>query len=188
MSLTFVLISARFSGVGFGYLVEKSLTAISSWWFMTFKCFLPALMVFGSAPGSSKSIDLTNETPCLKVFGRSYREIETAIRSISFCASCGLPDLANVNAFKIATCWRRQKLKAAYNFIAIESLIPLSKSIKSIRSSPFSTLSWFFMTMTYAWFKYCGRVAAPGTNWMSNVWYMSTRISFFRVRLRHVLE
>lgn len=148
--------SARLSGVGFGYLLEKSLTAISSWWFMTFRCFLPALMVFGSAPGSSKSIDLTSETPCLKVFGRSYREIETAIRSISFCASCALPDLANVNAFKIATCCRRQKLKAAYinlNFIAIESF-PLTKSVESIRSCPFSTLSWLYMTMTYAWFKY----------------------------------
>lgn len=165
MSLTFILISARFSGVGFGYFVEKSLTAISSWRFMTFMCFLPALMVFGSAPGSSKSIDLTSETPCLKVFGRSYREIETAIRSISFCASFALPDLANVNAFKIATCCRRQKLKAAYNFIAIESF-PLSKSVESISSCPFSTLSWLYMTdLCMHGSSIVGRAAAPGTNW-----------------------
>lgn len=118
---------------------------------MTFRCFLPALMVFGSAPGSSKIIDLTSETPCLKVFGRSYRAIETAIRSISFCASCALSAFANVNAFKIATCCRRQKQKVVYNFIAIKSF-PLSKSVESFRSCPFSTLPRLYMTitMTYA--------------------------------------
>lgn len=166
MSLTFVLISARLSGVGFGYLAEKSLTAISSWWCMTFRCFLPAFMVFGSAPGSSKSIDLTSETPCLKVFGRSYREIETAIRSISFLASCALPDLANVNAFKIATCCRRQKLKAAYNFIAIESF-QLSKSVESIRSCPLFRLfpDSIWLWLMHAWLSIVHRAAVPGTHW-----------------------